>query len=99
MKASWVKKGVLGKFVSKKQANIRKGKGKKKAKETKHSNVFQKGVDGQQAKKKWNFEREDTKNAIKMCFQETQLFKNTVSKNTFSPMPKHRFQKRCHFRF
>ena len=29
MKATWLKKGVLGKFVSKKQANIRKGKNKK----------------------------------------------------------------------
>ena len=31
MKATWVlKKGMLGKFVSNKQANIRKGKGKQK---------------------------------------------------------------------
>ena len=57
-----LKKGMLGKFVSKKQANIRKGKGKKKKiKETQNNNVFEKGVDGQKAKKKWNFEREDKK--------------------------------------
>ena len=45
------KNGMLGKFVWKKQANIKKGKGrKKKDKETQNSNVFQKGVDGQKAK-------------------------------------------------
>ena len=43
---------MLGKFVCKKQANIKKGKGKKmKDKETKNINVSQKGVDGQNAKK------------------------------------------------
>ena len=47
-----LKKGMLGMFVSKKQANIRKGKGKKiKIKETSNNNVFEKGVDGQKAKK------------------------------------------------
>ena len=30
MKTTWVRKGMFGKFVSNKQANIRKGKGKKK---------------------------------------------------------------------
>ena len=45
------KNGMLGKFVWKKQANIKKGKGKrKKDKETKNINVFQKGADGQKAK-------------------------------------------------
>ena len=48
------KKGMLGKSVSKEQANIRKGKGdKKKNKSTppkKRNNVFQKGVDGQKEK-------------------------------------------------
>ena len=40
---------MLGKFVWNKQANIKKGKGKKKkTKETKNINVFQKVVDGQQ---------------------------------------------------
>ena len=35
---------MLGKFVSKKQANIRKEKGKKnKIKETKNNNVFETG--------------------------------------------------------
>ena len=50
---------MLGKFVSKKQATIRKGKGKKKKNErNQNNNVFEKkGVDGQ--KEKWNFERED----------------------------------------
>ena len=43
---------MLGKFVWKKQANIKKGTGKKKKdKETTNINVFQKGVDGQKAKK------------------------------------------------
>ena len=45
------KKGMLGKFVWKKQANIKKGNSKKKKKkETKNINVFQKGADGQKAK-------------------------------------------------
>ena len=36
MKASWVsKKGMLGKFVSKKQANIEKGKGDKEDRQKK----------------------------------------------------------------
>ena len=38
-----LKRRMLGKFVSKKQANIRKGKGKKrKIKETQNNNVFEK---------------------------------------------------------
>ena len=42
---------MLGKFVWKKQANIKKEKGnKKKDKETKNIIVFEKGADGQQAK-------------------------------------------------
>ena len=46
------KNGMLGKFVWKKQANIKKGKGKKnRDKETPNVNVFHKGVDGQKAKK------------------------------------------------
>ena len=45
------KNGMLGKFVWNKQANIKKGKGKKtNDKETKNINVFQKGADGQKAK-------------------------------------------------
>ena len=56
---------MLGKF-GKKRANIEKGKGKnKKDKETKHINVLQKGVDGQKAKKKWSFEREDKRKTRK----------------------------------
>ena len=47
------KNGMLGKFVWKKQANIKKGKGKKKKdKETKKYQCFPKGVDGQKAEKK-----------------------------------------------
>ena len=30
-----------------------------KIEQTKKHNIFQKGVDGQKGKKKWNFERED----------------------------------------
>ena len=45
------KNGMLGQFVWKKQAHIKKGKDKKKKdKETKIINVFQKGTDGQKAK-------------------------------------------------
>ena len=46
------KKGMLGKLVSKKQANIRKGNGKrKKEKQKKPKTIFfQKGVDGQKRK-------------------------------------------------
>ena len=61
MKATWVSnKGMLGKLVSKKQANIRKGNGKKKKnKRTPPKNVFQKGVDGQKSlEEKRNFEKE-----------------------------------------
>ena len=44
---------MLAKFVSKEQGNINKGKGKHlKIEERKRKNVFQKGVDGQKAKKK-----------------------------------------------
>ena len=47
---------MLGKSVSKKQANIRKGKGKrKKNKETKNNNVFQKGLMGKMEKKTMEF--------------------------------------------
>ena len=47
---------MLGKFVWKKQANVKKGKGeKKKDKETKNISVFQEGVDGQEAKKQMEF--------------------------------------------
>ena len=46
------KNGMLGKFAWKKQANIKKGKGrKKKDKETKNINVFQKGAKGKPKKK------------------------------------------------
>ena len=66
MKTTWVKNGMLGKFVWKKQANIKKGKGKnKKDKETQNINVFQKGVDGQKTKKKMEFEREDKRKTRK----------------------------------
>ena len=36
-----------------------------KDKETKNINVFQKGVDGQKAKKKWSFEIEDKRKTRK----------------------------------
>ena len=57
------KNGMLGKFVWKKQANIKKGKGtKKKDKETKNIYVFR--VDGQKARK-IEFEREDKRKTRK----------------------------------
>ena len=61
--ASWFwKKGMLGKFVSNKQANINKGKAKlKKDRRNPPKYVFQKGVDGQKQRKIWTFEREDTR--------------------------------------
>ena len=44
---------MLGKIVSKKQANIRKGNSRNKRKiyETKNNNVFERGVDGQKTQK------------------------------------------------
>ena len=48
------KKGMLGKFVSKKQANIEKGKGKKERHKKPSQNIFsKKGLDGQRAMKKY----------------------------------------------
>ena len=62
MKATWVKKGMLEKFVSNNKQTLGKEKARKiKIEETQINNVFEKGVDGQKAKKKWNFEREDKK--------------------------------------
>ena len=59
------RKGMLGKFVSKKQANIRKGKGnKRKNKRNPNNNVFQKRADGQN-EKKCNFERENKRKTKK----------------------------------
>ena len=49
MKASWFSKGMLGKFVSKNQANINKGKRPKNRRNQKE-NVIQKGVDGPKMK-------------------------------------------------
>ena len=54
---------MLGKSVLKKQAHIRKGKGKKK-KNIRNKQIImfsKKGVDGQNSKKKRNFEKEDEK--------------------------------------
>ena len=45
-----LKKGMLGKFVPNKQANIYKGNDKNKDRRN-PLNIFQKGVDGQKAKK------------------------------------------------
>ena len=54
------KKGMLGKFVSNKQANIRKGKGKqKKNKRNPTKSLFLKGVDAQKAKKNGFLKGED----------------------------------------
>ena len=51
--------GMLGKFVSKKQANIRKGKGNnKKNKRNPQNNVFERGW-WTKNKEKWISERED----------------------------------------
>ena len=58
---------MLAKFVSKKQANINKGKGKNKKDRRNTKNVSQKGVvDGPKAKKTYgNFEREDRRKTRK----------------------------------
>ena len=48
-------------FQSNKQTLGKEKARKIKIKETQNNNVFEKGVDGQKAKKKWNFEREDKK--------------------------------------
>ena len=53
------KKGMLGKYVSKEQANINKGKDKKGKMEETPQNIFSKKVDGQKAKKK---DRRKTRN-------------------------------------
>ena len=60
MKATWVKKrGCQESLFQRNKQTLGKGKARKiKIKETQHNNVFEKGVDGQKAKKKWNFERE-----------------------------------------
>ena len=53
---------MLGKFVSNKQANIRKAKGKqKKNKRNPTKSLFWKGVDGQKAKKQMDFRKERQK--------------------------------------
>ena len=54
------KKGMLGKFVSNKQANIRKGKGKQKKNKKQPQRVFsEKGLMDNKQRKKWIFERDD----------------------------------------
>ena len=59
MKTTWVSKRDVREVCFKKQANLNKGKGSKKERQKKppppkkkKKNLFQKGVDGQKAKKK-----------------------------------------------
>ena len=60
------KKGMLGMFVTNRQANIKKRKGKKTDRRNPPKKVVQKGVDGQKAKEKdGNFEREDRRKTRK----------------------------------
>ena len=63
-----MKKGTLGKFVSKKQAHINKGKGKKgKTEETLQKYCVQKVLMDKRAKKRDGFfEREDKKKTRKI---------------------------------
>ena len=63
---------MSGKFVSNKQANIRKGKGKQeKSKRNPTKSLFQKGSDGQKAKKIWIFEKEDKSKQNKIGRKDT----------------------------
>ena len=57
-----LKKGMLGKLFQRNKQTLGKEKARKrKIKETNNNNVIEKGVDGQKAKKKRHFEREDKK--------------------------------------
>ena len=87
---------MLGTFVSKKQANIRKGKGKQR-KNKGDNNVFQKGVDGQKAKKKWYLKQNRKKRRIlKTSLLGEQNIKYPLKwqeNNLFGPFYKTKTQK------
>ena len=80
--------GMLGKFVSKKKANIRKGKGKKKRNKGNPTIIFFWGKRGWWTKSKenkWNFEREDKKEnqKIKQNRKKRRILKTGLSGEQF----------------
>ena len=76
-----LKKGMLGKFASKKQANIKKGKAKKKDRRHQKVNVLQKGLKDKSQRKMMDFwkerqkeSKEEKQNKKKIMMLKTNLF-------------------------
>ena len=65
-KTTWVSKGGARTFVSRKEANIKKGKDKKERQKKPPQRVFsKKGLMNKKQRKNWNFEREDKRKTRK----------------------------------